>query len=50
MPAAPNEDFHRLRTFERCDLAPGPALHRVLQHAAGHRSHICWLRDTHPGR
>lgn len=45
-----NEDFHRVRTFERYDAAPDWVLHHILQHEAEHRSHICWLRDTYPGR
>lgn len=45
-----NEDFHRVRSFERYDAAPDWALHHVLQHEAEHRSHICWLRDTFAAR
>lgn len=45
-----NDDFHRVRSFERYDAAPDWAIHHVLQHEAEHRSHIAWLRDTHPGR
>ncbi len=42
-----NEDFHRIRAFERYDAAPTWVLHHVLQHEAEHRAHICWLRDTY---
>ncbi len=42
-----NEDFHRVRTFERYDCAPNWVLHHLLQHEAEHRAHICWLRDTY---
>ena len=44
-----NEDFHRVRSFERYDVAPDWVLHHVLQHEAEHRSHIAWLRDTFSG-
>ncbi|MGI8999223.1 MAG: DinB family protein [Candidatus Limnocylindria bacterium] len=45
-----NEDFHRVRSFERYDAAPDWALNHVLQHEAEHRSHIAWLRDTFAAR
>ena len=45
-----NDDFHRVRSFERYDAAPDWVLHHLLQHEAEHRSHISWLRDTFPGR
>jgi hypothetical protein len=44
-----NEDFHRVRSLERYDVAPDWVLHHVLQHEAEHRSHIAWLRDTFSG-
>jgi hypothetical protein len=43
-----NEDFHRIRHFERYDVAPDWAVHHVIQHEAEHRSHLAWLRDTYP--
>jgi uncharacterized damage-inducible protein DinB len=43
-----NEEFHRVRSFERYDVAPDWALHHVIQHEAEHRAHIAWLRDTYP--
>jgi hypothetical protein len=43
-----NEDFHRIRSLDRYDVAPDWALHHVIQHEAEHRSHIAWLRDTFP--
>lgn len=43
-----NADFHRLRSFERYDVAPDWVLHHIGQHEAEHRSHIAWLRDTFP--
>jgi DinB superfamily len=45
-----SEDFHRVRAFDRYDVAPDWALHHILQHEAEHRSHIAWLRDTYPRR
>ncbi len=45
-----NEEFHRVRSFERYDAAPDWALHHILQHEAEHRSHIAWLRDTFAAR
>ena len=44
-----NDDFHRIRSFDRYDVAPDWVLHHVLQHEAEHRSHIAWLRDTFRG-
>jgi hypothetical protein len=41
-----NEEFHRVRSLERYDVAPDWALHHILQHEAEHRAHIAWLRDT----
>lgn len=43
-----NDEFHRVRALERYDVSPDWALHHILQHEAEHRSHIAWLRDTHP--
>ena len=42
-----NEDFHRVRSLERYDVAPDWVLHHLLQHEAEHRAHIAWLRDTY---
>jgi len=44
-----NDDFHRPRRLADYDAAPDWVLHHLLQHEAEHRSHIAWLRDTHPG-
>jgi len=41
-----NEEFHRVRSFERYEAAPDWAIHHILQHEAEHRSHIASLRDT----
>jgi len=41
-----NEDFHRVRAFERYDVDPNWALYHVMQHEAEHRAHIALLRDT----
>lgn len=41
-----NQQFHRVRSFERYDAAPNWVLHHVLQHEAEHRAHICLLRDS----
>lgn len=45
-----NDDFHRIRSLERYDVAPDWAVHHILQHEAEHRAHIAWLRDTYPHR
>jgi uncharacterized damage-inducible protein DinB len=45
-----NDDFHRIRSLERYDVAPDWALHHIIQHEAEHRAHIAWLRDTYPHR
>ncbi|MGH2429832.1 MAG: DinB family protein [Candidatus Limnocylindria bacterium] len=45
-----NEEFHRVRSFERYDAAPDWVLHHILQHEAEHRSHIAWLRDASAAR
>ncbi|MEO6349222.1 MAG: DinB family protein [Candidatus Limnocylindrales bacterium] len=42
-----NEDFHRVRSLEKYDVAPDWAIHHILQHEAEHRAHIAWLRDTY---
>jgi DinB family protein len=44
-----NADFHRPRRLPDYDAAPDWVVHHLLQHEAEHRSHIAWLRDTHPG-
>jgi hypothetical protein len=41
-----NDDFHRVRSFEKYDCAPDWVIHHILQHEAEHRAHIAWLRDT----
>jgi hypothetical protein len=43
-----NDDFHRLRRFDRYDVSPDWVIHHLLQHEAEHRSHVAWLRDTFP--
>ena len=43
-----NAEFHRVRRLDSYDVAPDWAVHHVIQHEAEHRSHIAWLRDTHP--
>jgi DinB superfamily len=45
-----NDDFHRVRAFERYDVDANWALYHVMQHEAEHRSHIAWLRDTFPAQ
>ncbi len=42
-----NEEFHRVRSLERYDVAPDWVIHHLLQHEAEHRAHIAWLRDTY---
>ena len=42
------DDFHRARRLADYDAAPDWVIHHLLQHEAEHRSHIAWLRDTHP--
>lgn len=42
-----NQDFHRVRSFEKYDVAPDWVIHHILQHEAEHRAHIAWLRDTY---
>jgi hypothetical protein len=43
-----NDDFHRVRRLDSYDVAPDWAVYHIIQHESEHRSHIAWLRDTHP--
>jgi uncharacterized damage-inducible protein DinB len=40
------QDFHRLRSRERYDVAADWVLHHLLQHEAEHRAQIAALRDA----
>ncbi|MDP9343503.1 MAG: DinB family protein [Actinomycetota bacterium] len=42
----PVEDFHRLRTRERFDVAADWVVHHLLQHEAEHRAQVAALRDA----
>jgi DinB superfamily len=39
-------DFRRLRRRDGYDVAPGWAIHHLLQHEAEHRAHIALIRDA----